>query len=183
MHTRVLLFAGLMMALSAGPLKAQAAMLESNLKAQAVLNRAVTAYGGHDRVRAMSRQFTWVLEGDLIHRNQSPSASQSVSTPFRMVMAGDLDAGRYSTDRKGSYPGGFNWRNLDVLDSGRTRQANIGPRTVVTLPTADVANYQAQLERLPQMVVARLDGQRRGHPVERRGDPRRAAVQRDRGAR
>jgi len=162
MHTRVLHFAGLMMALSPGSLKAQAAMLESNLKAQAVLNRAVTAYGGRERVRAMSRQFTWVLEGDLIHLNQSPSASQSVSTPFRMVMAGDLDAGRYSTDRKGSYPGGFNWRNLDVLDSGRTKQANIGPRTVVTLPTADVANYQAQLERLPQMVVARLDGQRRG---------------------
>jgi hypothetical protein len=151
-----------MMALPAGRLKAQAAMLESNLKAQAVLNRAVTAYGGRDLVRAMSRQFTWVLEGDLIHRNQSPSAAQSVTTPFRMVMAGDLDAGRYSTDRKGSYPGGFNWQNLDVLDSGKTKQVNVGPRTVVTLPTADVANYQAQLERLPQMVVARLDGQRRG---------------------
>jgi glyoxylase-like metal-dependent hydrolase (beta-lactamase superfamily II) len=162
MRTRVLLFAGFMMALSAEPLKAQATMLESNLKAQAVLDRAVKAYGGRDRVHAMSRQFTWVLEGELVHLNQSPSAAQSVSTPFRMVMAGDLDAGRYSTDRKGSYPGGFNWQNIDVLDSGKTRQANIGMRTVVTLPTADVANYQAQLERLPQMVLARLDGQRRG---------------------
>ena len=72
MRTRVLLFAGFMMALSAEPLKAQATMLESNLKAQAVLDRAVKAYGGRDRVHAMSRQFTWVLEGELVHRNQSP---------------------------------------------------------------------------------------------------------------
>jgi hypothetical protein len=41
-----------MMALPAGSLKAPAAMLESNLKAQAVLNRAVTAYGGRDRAIA-----------------------------------------------------------------------------------------------------------------------------------
>jgi glyoxylase-like metal-dependent hydrolase (beta-lactamase superfamily II) len=161
MHTR-LIFAGFILALSAEPLRAQATMLESNLKAQGVLNRALTEYGGRDKVRAMSRQFTWVLQGELVHLNQSPSAAQSVGTPFVLVMAGDLDAGRYRADRTGSYPGGFNWRNIDVLDSGKTRQANIGPRTVVTQEGADVANYQAQLERVPQMVLARLDGQRRG---------------------
>lgn len=163
MRMRVLLAAGLMMAPCASPLKAQALpMLESNARAQAVLDRALVAYGGPDRVRAMSRQFTWVLDGELVHRNQSPSASKSVSTPFKMVLAGDLDAGRFRSDRVGSYPGGFNWQNLDVLDSGKTRAANVGLGTVVVTPGADMANYQAQLERIPQMVLARLDAQRRG---------------------
>jgi glyoxylase-like metal-dependent hydrolase (beta-lactamase superfamily II) len=163
MRTRLLPAAGMLSALLAGPLAGQAMpMLESSSKAQVVLDRALEAYGGRDRVRAMSRQFTWVLDGELVHLNQSPSASRSVGTPFTMVLAGDLDAGRFRSDRTGSYPGGFNWRNIDVLDSGKTRAANIGLGTVVIIPGADVANYQAQLERLPQMVLARLDGQRRG---------------------
>ena len=163
MRATLLPAAGLVLALSAERLPVQATtMLESNARAQAVVDRAMTAYGGRDRVRAMSRQFTWVLDGELIHRNQSPSASRLVTTPFQMVLAGDLDAGRFRSDRVGSYPGGFNWRNLDVLDSGKTRAANIGMGTVVVTPGFDVANYQAQLERIPQMVLARLDGQRRG---------------------
>lgn len=163
MRALLLPVAGLLLAFPAERLHAQATtMLESNARAQAVVDRALTAYGGGDRVHAMSRQFTWVLEGELVHRNQSPSASQTVNTPFRMVLAGNLDAGRFRADRVGSYPGGFDWRNLDVLDSGKTRAANIGMGTVVITPGADVANYQAQLERIPQMVLARMDGQRRG---------------------
>lgn len=134
----------------------------SNARAQAVVDKALTAYGGRDVVRAASRQFTWVLEGELVHRYQSPSASRSVGTPFRMVLAGDLDRGRLRAERVGSYPGGFNWTNIDVLDGGTTRQANLGPGIVTTLPGADPANYRGLLDRLPHMVVARLDADRRG---------------------
>lgn len=163
MRATLLPAAGLVLALSAERLPAQATtMVESNARARAVVDRALEVYGGRDRVRAMSRQFTWVLEGELVHRNQSPSASQLVTTPFVMVLAGNLDAGRLRVDRVGSYPGGFNWRNLDVLDSGKTRAANIGMGTVVITQAADMANYQAQMERIPQMVLARLDAQRRG---------------------
>lgn len=163
MRIHLLPTAGMLLMLGGGALQAQApSMLESNARAQKVLDRALMAYGGREQVRVMSRQFTWVLEGVLVHRNQSPSASVSVTTPFTMVLAGDVDAGKLRVDRVGSYPGGFNWRNLDVLDSGKTRAANIGMGTVVVTQGADFSNYQAQLERLPQMVLARLDAQRRG---------------------
>ena len=144
-------------------LKAQAGSLQqANSQAQGVVDRAVEAYGGPEKLQAMSRQFTWVLEGELIHLNQSPSASRSVGTPFTMVLAGDLDANRFRADRTGSYPGGFYWRNIDVIDSGKTRRANPGNRAVSVSNGGDITNYQQQLERLPQMVVARLDRSRRG---------------------
>lgn len=157
------LLAGFAFACPLASLEAQAGtMLDANRQAQVLLDRAIAVYGGRDRVRAMSRQFTWVLEGALIHRNQSPSASRSVETPFTMVLAGDLDANRFRADRSGSYPGGFYWRNIDVLDSGKTRRANPYTRAINVSNGADVSNYLQQLERLPQMVLARLDGARRG---------------------
>jgi glyoxylase-like metal-dependent hydrolase (beta-lactamase superfamily II) len=153
---------GLMLVRPAPVLLAQTSPLESYRQAQEVLERALVAHGGRDRVQTAARQFTLVLDGELVHRNQSPSAARSVGTPFRMVLAGDLERGRIRAERVGSYPGGFDWTNIDVVDSGRTRQANVGARTVTTQPGGDVANYRAMLERLPHFVLARLDNDRRG---------------------
>ena len=148
----------------ATPLAAQGVLapLDSYRQAEAILERALVAHGGREKVQAAARQFTLVLEGELVHRNQSPSAARPVTTPFRMVMAGDTERGRLRSERVGSYPGGFYWTQIDVVDSGRTRQATLGARTVVTLPGGDVANYRGALERLPHFVLARLDNDRRG---------------------
>ena len=163
MRIRGPLAAGLILVCPLHPLKAQdAGLQQANRQAQQVVDRAVEAYGGREKLRAMSRQFTWVLEGELVHLNQSPSAARSIGTPFTLVLAGDLDANRFRADRTGSYPGGFYWRNIDVIDSGKTRRANPGNRAVSVSSGGDITNYQALLERLPQMVVARLDAQRRG---------------------
>ena len=163
MRIRGVVVTGLIFVCPVASLKAQAGSLQqANSQAQGVVDRAVEAYGGPEKLQAMSRQFTWVLEGELIHLNQSPSASRSVGTPFTMVLAGDLDANRFRADRTGSYPGGFYWRNIDVIDSGKTRRANPGNRAVSVSNGGDITNYQQQLERLPQMVVARLDRSRRG---------------------
>ena len=67
MRIRGPLAAGLILVCPLHPLKAQdAGLQQANRQAQQVVDRAVEAYGGREKLRAMSRQFTWVLEGELV---------------------------------------------------------------------------------------------------------------------
>src|SRR4029450_8829605 len=87
------------------------------MKAKAVVDKSVAAYGGAEELNAISN-VSLRIAGESVHRNQSRRPGDMDRTEYTGEILIDLKNSRARQIQKGHYPGGFNWHNGLGIDPG-----------------------------------------------------------------
>jgi glyoxylase-like metal-dependent hydrolase (beta-lactamase superfamily II) len=134
----------------AGPVFAQdVSSLQSYQRARRVLDAAVTAMGGFERLRGINSVLVR-HEGKGIWRNQSPSATgPAASTDTRGLLIIDFQGGRLFWDNATAFPGGFDNRNQLMISPREGWGANPYERRWFSIPSPNINNNRNLLRRLP----------------------------------
>ena len=138
--------------LAAAAVSGQNPTHESYKKARAVLDRAVTAYGGARSLRSIEN-VTFKLTGDTVHRNQSKKAFSSDRTPFKAEYIIDIRNMRYRQQQDGHYPGGFDWINGFAINRTEGVTWDNIRGTFNPIPSVPPANLRSRLRMVPQLIV------------------------------
>ncbi len=151
MRTSTIMLAAL---LAAALLSAQdPTLLTSYQEARRVIDRAVAATGGLERLRTI-RNVTVRFEGELVHRNQSRSPEPPYDrTPNRSLLAHDSAGGRLRFDNEGSWVGGFDWSNRLMTDGKTGRWFDVLRRYEFPMDSPALSNQQMTMRRLPHVVL------------------------------
>lgn len=138
----------------AGPLLAQDdPSLASYRAARAVLDAALEAHGGRDRILGL-RALTVRHTGTNTWRNQSPSAAGPLTeTPTSGVLAVDLAGRRLFWESRSEYPGGFRNHATQMIDGARSFGTNPIEGRWFASPNARFENQLGLLRRVPQFVL------------------------------
>lgn len=132
--------------------QAQSFTIESFTKAKAVLDRAVTAYGGREALASI-QNVSIRLAGESVHRNQSRRPEDLDRTPYKGELVIDLKNSRAMQTQKGHYPGGFNWHNGFVIDAGNRTSFDLIRKTSNAPGPITPAIFRASTRWLPQLVL------------------------------
>jgi glyoxylase-like metal-dependent hydrolase (beta-lactamase superfamily II) len=130
----------------------QSLTTESFLKAKAVLDRAVAAYGGREELNAINN-VSLQITGESVHRNQSRRPGDLDRTPYSGEIVIDLKNSRARQIQKGHYPGGFNWHNGFVVDAGNRTGFDLIRKTSNPPAAITPAIFKANTRWLPQLVL------------------------------
>jgi glyoxylase-like metal-dependent hydrolase (beta-lactamase superfamily II) len=149
---RSIIFLTLSLCLSAAVTAQQNLTHESYAKARAVLDRAVTAYGGLKELRAIEN-VTFRVEGDTIHRNQSKRTFMSERTPYKASYIIDPRNTRYRQQQDGWYPGGFHWVNGFAIHRTEGVSWDALRGTMNPIPNIPPANFRGRLRMIPQLII------------------------------
>lgn len=133
-------------------ISAQTLTHQSYKQAREVLDKAVTAYGGLENLRAI-RNFTVRAEGDLIHRNQSRKTGMSQRTAYSSELVIDVRTARFYQLGKGSWPTGFFWESGAMSDGKDGAFIDNIRKTYGAAPNINPATFRQRLRWLPQMIV------------------------------
>jgi glyoxylase-like metal-dependent hydrolase (beta-lactamase superfamily II) len=131
---------------------AQTVTEESYAKAREVIDKAVTAYGGIDELRAID-SFTIKASGESVHRNQSRKPFMSEKTPYQIDIVADLKGNRMSQIVKGGYPGGFSYHNGFSVVGTDGVGYDFDRKVFSPRPNAPPAVFRQRLRYLPQMIL------------------------------
>jgi glyoxylase-like metal-dependent hydrolase (beta-lactamase superfamily II) len=123
---------------------------QSYQRARAILDQALAAHGGAERLRTI-RTAAVKLEGELIHRHQSrrpdPPYDRTANTTHLQI---DYAGRRLFFDDAGSWPGGFQWRNgLLVRDGQEGFAIDLLRRRANRMSNPAWANQSGIFRRLP----------------------------------
>ena len=144
---------------SAAALPAQQSYsLDSYKRARRVLDAALVAMGGAERVRGINSVLVR-HEGVGYWRNQSPSATgPAASTPTQGLLIIDFQNGRLFWDNATAFPGGFDNRNQLMISPREGWGANPYERRWFSVPNPNINNNRNLLRRLPHyFIVDALD--------------------------
>ena len=125
---------------------------ESYTKARAVLDRAVSAYGGLKELRAIEN-VGFRAEGDTVHRNQSRRTFTAERTPYKATFLVDAKNTRYRQTQDGWYPGGFHWVNGFAINKTEAASWDNLRGVISPIPNIPPANFRQRLRLVPQFVV------------------------------
>lgn len=151
MYKKVTLFLSVAIALNQTAF-AQNPTLDSYTKARAVLDRAVSTYGGVEALRSIEN-VSIKVEGDSVHRNQSKKAFAFDRTPLKAEYIIDLKNTRYRQRLDGHYPGGFDWVNGFAIN--KTEGVTWDELRGTFNPIANVApaNFRRRIRIVPHLMV------------------------------
>lgn len=133
-------------------ISAQTVTQQSYKQARAVLDKVVTAYGGLENIRSI-RNFTIIIEGENVHRNQSRKTGISQRTAYSSELVMDVKAGRFFQFTKGSFPTGFFLEN-GAMSDGKDGYFTDIRKTYTTVPGLSPAAFRGRLRALPQMLIS-----------------------------
>ena len=128
------------------------ATMESYLKARPILDRAITAYGGLQKLRSIEN-VSLKFEGDTVHRNQSKKAFASDRTPFKGEYIIDVKNGRYRQRLDGHYPGGFDWVNGFAINGSEGVTWDEIRGVFNPIPNVPPSNLRRRIRVVPQLMV------------------------------
>lgn len=138
--------------LLAGFASAQSATMDSYLKARAVLDRAVAAYGGVEALRSIEN-VSIKVEGDSVHRNQSKKAFAFDRTPLKAEYIIDLKNTRYRQRLDGHYPGGFDWVNGFAINKTEGVTWDELRGTFNPIANVPASNFRRRIRIVPHLMV------------------------------
>jgi len=140
----------------AGPSSASAESpsLESYTKARTVIDAAVAAAGGAERLNGIEG-LTLVTSGTTWARNQSPKVGkpfQAVPQDGRVIL--DLAGNRLLVEFKGGFPGGV-YANRTVITDDEKFVLDLRGRTIQNNDTLDPANFDFWHRLFPPLMLRR----------------------------
>ena len=130
--------------------------VDSNLRARKVIDAALDAAGGRDALKQIN-SVEMKFDGELIHRNQS----RRPETPYDRTrtwgeMAYDMKANKLMAETRGSWVGGFNWGNRNVLDGKQGLSYDVMNKRAVLAPdsfNAEQTRQDSMMQRFPHAAL------------------------------
>lgn len=134
------------------PVLAQNPTHDSYLKAQAAIERAVTAYGGSDALRDL-KTIKIEAAGDSVHRNQSRKPFTSDRTPFKINLTIDVEKTQAIQVIDGGYPGGFRYSSGFALLGTEGRSWDVIRKTRRVIPNVPASAVRQRFRYYPHLMV------------------------------
>jgi glyoxylase-like metal-dependent hydrolase (beta-lactamase superfamily II) len=125
---------------------------DSYRNARAVIDRAVTAYGGIERLRGLDN-FTLKASGDRIQRNQSRRTFGADRIAYQLDLVADRKNERVAWVQKGGYPGGFVYNNGQIVDKNKGTSFDLAGKRSTEMQNVSPALLRFWLRFLPQYWV------------------------------
>ncbi len=141
-----------LVSLMASAISAQNITHESYIKARAILDKAVAAYGGQQELRSIENVILKV-EGDSVHRNQSKKAFAFDRTPLKAEYIIDVKNGRYRQRLDGHYPGGFDWVNGFAINKTEGVSWDELRGAFNVIPNVPPSNLRRRIRIVPHLMV------------------------------
>lgn len=125
---------------------------QSYEKAREVLDQAVAAYGGAEKLRGI-QNFTLRAVGETVQRNQSRKTFSADRTPYQIDVTVDLKNNRFVQIAKGGYPGGFSYHSGFAVDKTDGVTFDLVRSTFAVRPNIQPAAIRFRQRWIPQYWV------------------------------
>jgi glyoxylase-like metal-dependent hydrolase (beta-lactamase superfamily II) len=134
---------------------AQTVTQESYAKARPVLDRAIAAYGGVERLRTVDN-FTLKASGDRIQRNQSQRAFGTDRIAYTLELVADRRNERFFWVQDGGYPGGFKYNSGQVGERAKGSSFDLIRKTSTEIANVPPSFLRHWMRYLPQYWVMNM---------------------------